>query len=114
MGERETGAGERKRERDRDVREKDRKSDRSGRERDRKRDRGGRERERDRGEREGVTEKEKKLQAQKIHGILFCCASLCRTESSTTVDCSTTSVMLQSTVMLQSSYPRDRIVHIGQ
>ena len=58
----------------------------------------GLERERDTGE------KEKNYKHKKIHGILSCRASLPGTKWSMTVDCSTTSVVLQSTVVFQSSY----------
>ena len=82
------------RKRDRDRRKKDRETGAG--ERDIGRETGvGRERER---ERQG--RKRKKLQTQKIHGILSCSTLLRRTE------CSTTSDVLQSTVVLQSGYQR--------
>ena len=66
---------------DRDGREKDRKKDRSGRKKERDRDAREKEEERQGWERERERQgrKRKKLQTQKIHGILSCRASLHRT-----------------------------------
>ena len=53
-------------------------------------------------------EKEKKLQTQKNHAILSCRTLLRRTELRTTVDCSTTSVVLQSGYQRQGGKEKDR------